>query len=228
MWAHEADHRTFFAGDEDRRRLLALLREAAREHRVRCLGWCLMGNHYHLVLLDPEGALSAAMHRVHSAFARHRRLALGTPGPVLRSRFGSKFVVSDEHLLTVVRYVARNPVHHGAASDPAAWRWSSHAAVLRGEPDGLVDHAALLGRFGPDPALALRAYADLVTLPGPRFEAPPPGVPVALLPPRPSLAELREALDVRTACRTARAWRYTLPEISQAFGLSPHEVRSCS
>ena len=83
---------------------------------VATLAYCLMGNHVHLVLHAPDGALPEAMHHLTSVYSRHVNDRLARDGPLVRGRFHSIPVESDLQLLTVTRYVHRNPLD----SDPTA------------------------------------------------------------------------------------------------------------
>ncbi|MFN8060522.1 MAG: transposase [Vicinamibacterales bacterium] len=104
------------------------LDEARRRIPVRILAYCLMPNHWHLVLW-PRGSsdLSAYMHRLTTLQALRWHLVHGTrgTGPVYQGRFKSIPVQSDEHLLRACRYVERNPVRARLVDTPEAWRWSS-------------------------------------------------------------------------------------------------------
>lgn len=94
------------------------------------LAYCLMGNHYHLLLDMPEGSLSGAMHHLGSVFTRHVNDRLGRDGPLFRGRFHSIPVEDDAYLLTAVRYVHRNPLALPGVSGPADHRWSSYRAYV--------------------------------------------------------------------------------------------------
>jgi putative transposase len=94
---------------------------------VRLLTFCLMPNHWHLVLWpQAEGDLSVFMHRLtmtHTMRWHHAHRTLGT-GPLYQGRFKSFPVASDEHFLTVCRYVERNALRANLVSRAEDWRWS--------------------------------------------------------------------------------------------------------
>ncbi len=102
---------------------------------IRILGWCLMNNHWHLVLFPKrEGELTAFMRtlsQTHAQRWKHAHDAVGH-GHLYQGRFKSFPVQSDEHLLSVLRYVERNPVRPGMVSKAQDWRWSS--LHVRSEP----------------------------------------------------------------------------------------------
>lgn len=98
------------------------------------VAYCLMGNHYHLLLDMPEGTLSEAMHHLGSVYTRHVNDRLGRDGPLFRGRFHSIPVEDDAYLLTAARYIHRNPIGLPGVARPADHRWSSYRAYLGSRP----------------------------------------------------------------------------------------------
>ncbi|MCC7126962.1 MAG: transposase [Acidobacteria bacterium] len=120
---------SIFDDDDDRRRLLSIVETTTVRYAVRCYAYCLMSNHYHLVLETPIRNLSSAMRYINGVYAqavnrRHRRT-----GHVFEGRFCSLLVDSDSYLRDLVRYVVLNPVRARLASDAGAWAWSSYRAT---------------------------------------------------------------------------------------------------
>ncbi|MGA2442100.1 MAG: transposase [Tepidisphaeraceae bacterium] len=101
---------------------------AHRRAPIRILDWCLMSNHWHLVLWPREdGELSAFMRWLtltHAQRWKHSHAAVGH-GHLYQGRFKSFPIEQDEHLLTVLRYVERNPVRAGLVRRAERWRWGS-------------------------------------------------------------------------------------------------------
>ena len=136
------DRRDIFTADEDRRRYLALLTAACLEHETRCLAWCLMSNHVHLILVPTaEDGLRATLASAHTSYRRWLRRD-GENGRVFQGRFGS-VPMSDRHWVAAIRYVEMNPVRAGLCTAAEGWPWSSARAHVSGVPDGLTDIAAL-------------------------------------------------------------------------------------
>ena len=132
-----------FFTDCDRRRYRDMVAEACRSHATRCLAWCLMGNHVHLVLVPPAAdSLRAILASTHTRYAQRINLGHGLSGHLFQGRFGS-YAMDDAHLMVAVRYVENNPVKAGMVAAAEHWPWSSARAHLSGEPDGLTDVAAL-------------------------------------------------------------------------------------
>jgi REP element-mobilizing transposase RayT len=123
-----------FDDDDDRRRFLDVVADAAVRYDVGCYAYCLMGNHYHLLVTTRLGNLSRAMKHVNGVFTqasnrRHRRT-----GHLFEGRFHSLIVENEGYLRDVVRYVVLNPVRAGLVDHPAAWPWSSHRGTAGLEP----------------------------------------------------------------------------------------------
>lgn len=129
-----------FFGDEDRDTYLEFLERQGRRYGVRLLGYCLMTNHVHLVVvpLSPE-SLAKGLGRTHFLHTQHINRKRGRSGHLWQNRFYS-CAVDEDHVLAVMRYVERNPVRAGLVSQAWGYPWSSAAAhvgasVARGSLD---------------------------------------------------------------------------------------------
>src|SRR4051794_40203609 len=100
---------------------LATLGAVVRERRWSCFAYCLMPNHYHLVIQTREANLSAGMHALNAGYARMFNAAHGRVGNVFQQRFHARAIVGDEHLREAMRYLALNPVRAGLAETAGAW-----------------------------------------------------------------------------------------------------------
>ncbi|PJA58762.1 MAG: hypothetical protein CO164_00925 [Rhodocyclales bacterium CG_4_9_14_3_um_filter_68_10] len=119
-----------FADDEDRREFLDLFGREVEQQRWVCYAWCLMPNHYHLVVETPEPNLVTGMRRLNGAYTqrfnrRHERV-----GHVFQGRYKAIVVDRDSYLLELCRYVALNPVRAAMVADPQAYPWSSYRATV--------------------------------------------------------------------------------------------------
>jgi putative transposase len=132
-----------FHSDDDRRRYLKFLIEACTTHQVRCLAWCLMDNHVHLVLTPPSpNSLRAVMASTHTRYAQRINHQHGLSGHLFQGRYAS-YPMDDSHLMIAVRYVENNPVSAGMVNAAGEWRWSSARAHLDDTDDGLTDRETL-------------------------------------------------------------------------------------
>lgn len=125
-----ADHCAIFASDQSRDYFLRCLDEACGKHGVEVHAYCLMGNHYHLLLRSRTGRLAAAMQSLSGHYTQATNHHLGRDGPLFRGRYQSVLITTTAQLLMVSRYVHRNPVAAGLARRPEDWRWSSALAFL--------------------------------------------------------------------------------------------------
>ena len=135
-----------FFSDADRAAYCDLLAAACAERGTRCLAWCLMDNHVHLILVpsDSDG-LRATLGEAHRRYTRRINFREGWRGFLFQGRFAS-YPMDDAHLMAAVRYVENNPVTAGMAARAEQWRWSSarsHVAGKRMRDDPLTDVAAL-------------------------------------------------------------------------------------
>ncbi len=134
-----ADRQPVFRSVADRVDFGNLLAAGHDAFGVTVLAYCLMDNHYHLVVSCPDGGLSDFMQLLGGRFTRHSNERAGGDGPIFRGRYFSRVVRSERYLANAVRYVHRNPL---AIVPPVAldtYRWSSHRTYLglRGCPDWL-------------------------------------------------------------------------------------------
>jgi putative transposase len=161
---------TIFADDADRHALIDILAKALDRHNAAALSYCLMGNHYHLVLRTHEANLSGLMRHLNSVYCQRYNRRHGHVGHVLQGRFHAVLVDHDAYLAAVCRYVEQNPVRAGVVATAGAWRWSSYRAHVGVAPrPGWLDadclHGFMLGRppaSAADRMQARRRYADLV------------------------------------------------------------------
>lgn len=116
--------------DEDRHAFLAVLDDVDETSNWVCHAYCLMGNHYHLLIETPDGNLSKGMRQLNGVYTqifnrRHRRV-----GHVFQGRYKAILVDKDDYLLELARYIVLNPVRAGLVRSVIYWPWSSYRATL--------------------------------------------------------------------------------------------------
>jgi REP element-mobilizing transposase RayT len=145
------------------------------------LAYCLMPNHFHLVVDAEVDELSLAMHRVNGSYAQRFNREHGYTGHLFQGRFGSKPIADEAYLPGSIRYVVMNPVRAGLCARPEQWRWSSYRACLGLEAaPRFLDAQRALSVFGADPATArsrLRRFVE-AELPLPARGTVPGTVPL--------------------------------------------------
>jgi len=144
--------RQFILGsDTERRVYLDLLAEAVKLYGVSVVGYCLMPNHVHLVVIPRRAeGLAEALKRVHGRYASYWNVAQASSGHVWQGRFYS-CPLEEGHWWRALRYTELNPVRGGLAREAAEWAWSSAGAHCgRAEPAPFLDMADWGKRWNPD------------------------------------------------------------------------------
>ena len=254
VFARGNEKACIFVDDEDYCSFLELFAAALTRFGVRCVAYCLLWNHYHVLLVPGAQPISRLQHQLGSAYAqrfnrRHQRV-----GHLLQGRFGCRIVEDGAYARTVLRYLALNPVAAGRVPRPEDWRWSSYrfAAGLADTPEflslddiwaafGTTEAEAGRERFTQFVAAGLldtfdnpilHGTADLRRRLAPElapYEAARDHVCAARFAARPSLGSLLEGcLDRRALEEAAHAafhrHAYTLAEIAAVVNRDPSVV----
>jgi len=158
---------------------LKLLAGALRRFGVRCDAYCLMPNHFHLVLRIGESTLGRTMQQLNSAYAgwfnrRHQRV-----GHLFQGRFKAPMIEDGSYFHRAVRYVVQNPVRAGLCARCGDWEWSSYRATAGlATPQSWLSVEDVWQAFGDDADAACRAFAEYCER---QDEAPAGPTPVAPL-----------------------------------------------
>ena len=218
-----------------------MLNHVLERYRWLLYAYCLLGNHYHLVVETPLANISIGMRQLNGLYARRFNRRYELEGHVFQSRFRSILVENDSYLLEVCRYVVLNPVRAGVCDHPGDWPWSScNATVGRSASAVPLALDRLLGLFAPARRAAQRAYEEFVLagvadaladrVRGERLgsedflrndfghDEPIPEVPrEQWLPEPPKLGEIF-ATERRPIATAYRRYGYTLREIGAVLG----------
>lgn len=125
-----AGRKDIFKCDEHRMMFLELLADASRIFQVEVHGYCMMDNHYHLLIHTPLGNLSRSMRHINGIYTQRFNRAVNSDGPLFRGRYKAILVQEDNYLLHVSRYIHLNPVEARMVKDPSAYQWSSYPQYL--------------------------------------------------------------------------------------------------
>jgi putative transposase len=197
-----------FLDDEGRGRFLARLERACEWDGLICHAYCLMGNHYHLLVETPRANLGKAMHRINSGYVQWFNLRYSSEGHLFERRYRSSIVRGGGRQMETVRYIVRNPLRAGLCRAPEAWLWSSHSATagLTARPPFLtVDVVRSWFGVGPSGAFRYREYVDA------GVDEPQRRPPLEVLLTRGTLGEIAAA---------NRIYGYSLREIAGIAGVS--------
>ena len=149
--------------DPDRQLFRQTLAQVITRFNWLCHAWCLMDNHYHLLIQTPDGNLSKGMRQLNGVYTqasnrRHRRV-----GHLFQGRYTAILVDSDAYLLELARYVVLNPVRAGMVKNPADWTWSSYRASVGLEsPAPWLAVDGVLAQFAKRRRLAQARYEQFV------------------------------------------------------------------
>jgi putative transposase len=132
-----------FFSDDDRRAYIQILAAALKRSDTRCLAWCLMDNHIHLMLVPEHvDGLRASLSSTHTTYAQRINQREQMTGHLFQGRYAS-FAMDDGHMMVAARYIENNPVTAGIVKSAEDWRWSSARAHIDQRDDGLTDWNAV-------------------------------------------------------------------------------------
>lgn len=154
---------SIFLTKNDYTKLLKYLEKATERFAVTVHTYCLMSNHYHLLIETPQPNLSTAMQWINGSYAGYYNRKHPRTGHLFQGRFKALLIDADEYLIPLSRYIHLNPVRAAIVANPLEYPWSSYAAFVgkAKSPDFLVTDQ-LLARFGRSRGEAFRAYRAFV------------------------------------------------------------------
>ncbi|NOQ23538.1 MAG: helix-turn-helix domain-containing protein [Candidatus Aegiribacteria sp.] len=158
--ARGTGRQNIFLNDSDRTKFLDRLLMTVCRHNWLYHAYCLMSNHYHLLLETPDGNLSVGMKLLNSVYAQYFNHSHDRTGHLFQGRFKAIVVEKDSYLLELCRYIVLNPVRSGIVKSPDDYKWSSYrqTAGLYQREDNLLSTEWILSQFGFDKFTAEREY----------------------------------------------------------------------
>jgi len=157
------EKKSVFKSDQDRINFLNTLQHVNKRYNWICHAYCLMDNHYHLLIETPDGNLAIGMRQLNGVYTQLFNKLHGRSGHLFQGRYKSILIQKDSHLLEVCRYVVLNPVRAKMVEAPEAWKWSSYRATAGGETGHLcLTTTWILGQFSGKRVRAEKEYRQFV------------------------------------------------------------------
>lgn len=157
------EKKSVFRNDDDRETFLNTLQHVNKRYSWICHAYCLMTNHYHLLIETPEGNLSSGMRQLNGVYTQLFNKHHGRNGHLFQGRYKAILIQKDSHLMEVCRYVVLNPVRARMVEAPETWKWSSYLATAgraKAHPSLTTDW--VLGQFSVKRAKAENEYRQFV------------------------------------------------------------------
>ena len=122
--------RNIFLHDEHRKYFLSLLATANERYQADIHAYCLMDNHYHIILHTPTGNLQRIMRHINGVYTQYFNRTEGLDGPLFRGRYKAILVDANAYWLELSRYIHRNPLEANIIKNLNGYKWSSYCAYV--------------------------------------------------------------------------------------------------
>ena len=157
-----ANRQEIFHDDKDSLKFLETLERYKKQAEIKIYGWCLMGNHIHLLFGKGNEELSNTMKRIGVSYASYYNWKYNTVGHLFQDRFKSEKVDNDAYLVTVIRYIHQNPAKAGLINELTDWNWSSCRGYYEEKtyPPGLLDSELILNMFSGERTSAIAGFKE--------------------------------------------------------------------
>lgn len=152
-----------YSDDADRVFFLQRLRRYALRYSSRVYAYCLMSNHFHLLVGVDDRTISKLMQGLLQSHAQYVNRRYRCKGHLFGDRFWSEVCDQDDYLLQIIRYIHLNPVRAGLVASPELYPWSSHRVYLGLELASWMMTGRVFQLFGRHPAQAVREYALFIS-----------------------------------------------------------------
>ena len=158
-----ASRQPVYLVDDDYEIFLEVVKECCRFFGIRIISYCLMPNHYHLLIQTPKANLSRAMRHLNGVYTQRFNRYHKKDGPLFRGRYKAVLVQEDEYLTHLIRYIHLNPIQANLSEDLLKYKWTSHRAYLKGQDQAPWLHVRLgLAFFSNKLEQALKSYGEFM------------------------------------------------------------------
>ncbi len=157
------ERKAVFKSERDREKLLSYFGSATERYAAIVHAYCLMDNHYHLLMETPAGNLSRIMHHINGAYTTYFNVRRERSGHLFQGRYKAILIEADEYAKELSRYIHLNPVRAGMCANPEEYPWSScrYYTVETEAPDWL-QRGLILGYFGQNLSVSMRWYREFI------------------------------------------------------------------
>jgi putative transposase len=155
---------SIYENDADRKAYLSVLDSVCERYNWLCHAYCLMDNHYHLLIETPDANLSKGMRQLNGVYTQTYNRSHVKVGHLFQGRFKAILVEKDSYLLELSRYIVLNPVRAGMVRAARDWPWSSYRATAgQSKAPACLVTDCLLGSFGRRKSTAIEGYKKFVS-----------------------------------------------------------------
>ena len=151
-----------FSDAEDFEGFISILMESTELWGVKISAYCLMTNHYHLLVQTPRGNLSRFMRHLNGVYTQRYNRNHDYDGQLFRGRYKAILVEEDNYLLELVRYIHRNPLRAGIVDKIEQYPWSSHHGYLSSEKSTWLQKEFILKMFSSNDEKSCKDYQQFI------------------------------------------------------------------
>jgi REP element-mobilizing transposase RayT len=154
---------SIFIDDVDRQVFLEVLGNVVKKYNWLCHAFCLLDNHYHIMVETQDPNLSLGMRQLNGVYTQRVNIRHHRVGHIFQGRYKAILVEKNEHLLELCRYIVLNPVRAGMVSEPRQWQWSSYTATAYAiKTSDFLTVTWILGQFAKKTNEARKIYRKFV------------------------------------------------------------------
>jgi len=158
------ERKFIFNQDKDKCEFQRRLTDNLTKSSMQCYAWCIMGNHFHLLLQTGTTSLAEFMRSLLTGYAVYYNMVHKRSGHLFQNRYQSTVCDKDSYLLSLVRYIHLNPVKANVISytDLRKYRWTGHREILESNEEGLIDREAMLSLLGQREKESIKRYSNFI------------------------------------------------------------------